>query len=97
MNMGPSYLTETKSSKYGRGSPLWIVGRIGILVVFGIMPLTRISHHAHTSYDFQKWDKFYEYSAQFDAAASNEDIPAMTLWLDKMHAERIRIEGTNQP
>jgi hypothetical protein len=94
-------------------SGLWIAGRIGILLVFGIMmPMqtcSRIKMRHDIEINMHKWDVFHDYAGKCDAAYSraekepvsspewNRDVAEGNMWLGKMQQEKKHIEGTNAP
>lgn len=71
---------------FGRHGKIWIAGRIGILIVFGIMPL-------FTIHERLKWVKWNEYDAKFWQCVTNNDLEGETHWLKKSNDEFSRITG----
>lgn len=73
-----------------RHGTLWIIGRVGILIAFGIMPLIQI-------YSRVKWAKFNQYYQQESDCAKANDFTGVHSNYLLMEAEYLRITGTNAP
>jgi hypothetical protein len=87
----------------GRGSPLWLIGRLGILLVFGIMPIMRVCermkmHKADTMFDaYHKTHAAYEETIKYPVGSEgwNTNEAAFHYWHAIADKERQRIYGTN--
>ncbi len=96
--------TENKSP-FSRGGSMWIVGRLGILIVFGILPLMRSCEKVKTeplqrAFD-EASDKFFaaykeadKYPVLSDGWNTNKEIGDR--WLSEQHRLYVKMYGTNQ-
>lgn len=87
-------------------SKLWIISRIGILLVFGIMLPMQTCYRLKLIQDLHKYDTFYKYSDMCDKAYQkanlaqvgspewNKAVEEHNMWLGKMQREKIRVEAS---
>lgn len=80
---------------------MWLAGRLGILVCFGIVPLFRIHHRIQTQPMNDAFDKcfsaFYEsrkYPVGSDGWTTN--VAIATYWQSNAHQFFVKIYGTNE-
>lgn len=77
-----------------RGDRLWIAGRIGILLCFGIVPIVRICSRANNpppAYDEFGYVRYC--SRKFDQCMAKTNLGCAVRWLDKGNMEFFRVTG----
>lgn len=94
-------LPPRNGSAFRRHGPLWIAGRVGILVVFGIMPLMRACDRIKTSPlrgAHQKCMAAYAECNKYPVASEawNTNKAAGDYWLGEAQKLRVKYYGTNQ-
>lgn len=64
-----------------RGSPLWIAGRIGILIVFVLMPMQRACYRLKLSFDVFDDTRFHWALSNADAALHPYNPTVWSNWM----------------
>lgn len=70
--------------EYMRKGKLWLIGRVGILICFGVMPIVRIRQQV-------KWAEFNRYSDNCHQAYLSNDLAGVRYWASKTESEYQRL------
>ncbi len=77
-----------------RGSTLWVIGRIGILICFGILPLFNVFDRAKYRMESQRRVKrsepFWSFLDEAKNAREFGDLEEAHKWLDEAEFERLK-------